>query len=201
MNKKKILKDIVTLVVLEAIVVGVLFFFSNLAHGDAKLSPNVVFDVSQSMINSNTKYIGVYTQGNKKTEIEAPEIPGYYCICKNDVEKTSEETNNNTLQFEFSDEQTSVLKDNKNDKIIIVFMNENDGITLKSQTINLKIIPHVRDISLVYLSNTGIEMNYTYNTKEITIAAVVLTFIFYAYHVISRNREEKEAVNSVKAES
>ena len=201
MKTKKILKDIFTLIVLEAVVVGVLLFFSNLSHGDAMHSSNVVFDVSQSMINSNTKYIGVYTQGNKKTELDAPEIPGYYCICKNDVEKASTETNSNSLQFELTDEQADALKADKNDEIIIVFMNENNGITLKSQTINLKIIPHIRDISIVYLSNTGIEMNYTYNTKEITIAAVVLTFLFYAYHVFSRNREEKESENSDKAEN
>ena len=200
MKAKKILKDVVILLVLEAIVVGVLFFFSSLALGRGKYSSNVSFDIAQSMLNSSTEYIGVYVPGNKNLIENAPEIPGYRCISRNAVSEMNENSADATVQFSFSDEQTALVKDKNIEDIIIVFMDKNNSITLKSQNIDLKIIPHIRDISLIYLSNTGIELNYTYKLEELTAAAVILTFVFYASHVISRNKEEKQAEKAEKAE-
>lgn len=200
MKTKKILKDVVILLVLEAIVVGVLFFFSSLALGRGKYSSNLSFDIAQSMLNSSTEYIGVYIPGNKNLVENAPEIPGYRCICQSAVAQMQKNSAEATVQFSFNDEQTELVKDKNIVDIIIVFMDKDNKITLKSQNIDLKTIPHIRDISLIYLSNRGIELNYTYKLEELTAAAMILTFVFYASHVISRNKEEKQSEAEKKAE-
>lgn len=200
MKTKKILKDVIIFIVLEAIVVGVIFFFSSIALGRGKYSPNVTFDIAQSMLNSNTENIGVYVPGNNNLVEKAPDIPGYRCICKTSVKEMKENQADSTVRFSFSDEQTALIKDKKIGELIIVFMNKENSITLKSQNIDLKIIPHIRDISLIYLSNTGIQLNYTYKLEELTAAAVILTFVFYASHIISRNKEEKQIEEEKKDE-
>lgn len=193
MKAKRIVKDIVIFIIIEAIVVGVIFFFSRIAMGGRDYSGQVSFDVSQSMLNENTEYIGIYIPGNKNLTENTPEIPGYRSISKNAVAEMNENSADNTMQFSLTDEQTALLKDKNVGEIIIVFMNGENGITLKSQNINLKIIPHVRDISWIYLSNNGIELNYTYKLEELTAAAVILTGVFYASRLVSRNKEEKQA--------
>ena len=193
MKAKRIVKDIVIFIIIEAIVVGVIFFFSRIAMGGRDYSGQVSFDVSQSMLNENTEYIGIYIPGNKNLTENTPEIPGYRSISKNAVAEMNENSADNTMQFSLTEEQTALLKDKNVGEIIIVFMNGENGITLKSQNINLKIIPHVRDISWIYLSNNGIELNYTYKLEELTAAAVILTGVFYASRLVSRNKEEKQA--------
>lgn len=200
MKAKRIVKDIVIFIIIEAIVVGVIFFFSRIAMGGRDYSGQVSFDVSQSMLNENTEYIGIYIPGNKNLTENTPEIPGYRSISKNAVAEMNENSADNTMQFSLTEEQTALLKDKNVGEIIIVFMNGENGITLKSQNINLKIIPHVRDISWIYLSNNGIELNYTYKLEELTAAAVILTGIFYASRLVSRNKEEKQAEKEKTAE-
>ena len=200
MKTKRIIKDVIVFVLIEAIVVGVIFFFSKIAMGGRDYSGQVSFDVSQTMLNENTEYIGIYIPGNKNLTENTPEIPGYRSISKNAVAEMNKNSTDNTMQFSLTEEQTALLKDKNVGEIIIVFMNGENGITLKSQNINLKIIPHVRDISWIYLSNNGIELNYTYKLEELTAAAVVLTGIFYASHIISRNKEEKQAEKEKKTE-
>lgn len=200
MKTKRIIKDVIAFILIEALVIGVIFFFSKIALGRRNYSGVVTFDVSQSMLNENTKYIGIYIPGNKNLIEDTPDIPGYRSISMNAVAEMKENSEDSTMQFNLTEEQTDLLKDKNVDEIIIVFMNGEKGITLKSQNIDLKIIPHVRDICWIVLSNNGIELNYTYKLEELTAAAVILTGIFYASHIISRNKEEKLSKEENKSE-
>lgn len=187
MKTKKLVKNIICLVVIEAIVCAAILFVSSLAGGRDKKSSNLNFNIDKSMITENTEYITVFEYGSGETEIEEPKMDNYYCMNKTPVSELS--YGNGIYQLEFTEEQTKKLESEKDADIIIAFADKNSSIIMNSADIRLETIKFIRSVSSIELKNTGIEVHYMYKVETITAVAMLLTLIFYISHVTKKSEE------------